>query len=114
MNYGLDIDGTITEMPELFALLTRVLRAAGHKVHIVTYRDPASAEETKNELKTHKVVYDKLHLPDDKGIGMGNWKHDVAEQEKLDIMIDDSLEVLAAMPNRVLRFWVVPEDVLRE
>lgn len=47
MNVGLDIDGTITENPQFFALLSRVLRAAGHKVHIVSYRDPKSVEETK-------------------------------------------------------------------
>ncbi len=117
MNVGIDIDGTISEAPELFTLLSRVLRAAGHKVHIITYRDPApaSVEETKRELADWKIAYNALHLPEDKlGIGMGEWKGQIAEQLGLDIMFDDALEVLEAMPKRVLRFWVVPEDVLRE
>ena len=120
MNIGLDIDGTISESPQFFALLSAVLKAAGHKVHIITYRDPSpqSVEETKRELADWKIAYDELHLPNnDPSIGMGEWKRDVAEQLDLDIMIDDSLEVLAAMgamSKKVLRFWVIPEDVLRD
>jgi hypothetical protein len=115
MNIGIDIDGTISESPQFFALLSRVLRAAGHQVHIITYRDPSpqSVAETKQELASWKIAYDALHIPDDGlSIGMGEWKRDVANATNLDIMIDDSLEVLAAMPKKVLRFWVVPEDVL--
>jgi hypothetical protein len=81
---------------------------------IVTYRDPQSVAETKQELASWKIAYDALHLPnDDFGMGMGEWKRDVAKRLNLDIMIDDSLEVLAAMPEKLLRMWVVPEDVLR-
>jgi len=40
MNVGLDIDGTITEHPAFFALLSTAFRAAGHRVLIFTYRDP--------------------------------------------------------------------------
>ena len=114
MNIGIDIDGTITENPQFFALLSATLKTAGHKVHVVTYRDPESVEETKQELADWKISYDALHLPNsDSNLGMGEWKSDVAEQLSLDIMIDDSLEILAAMPERTLRFWIVPEDLLR-
>jgi hypothetical protein len=117
MNIGLDIDGTISENPQFFALLSAVLKTAGHKVYIISYRDPSpkSVAETKQELKSWKISYDALHLPNDDfgmGMGMGEWKRDVAERLNLDIMIDDALEVLAAMPKKVLRMWVVPEDVL--
>ena len=113
MNIGLDIDGTISEAPEFFSLLSASLKAAGHKVHIVTYRDPKSIEETKQELKSWKIAYDALHLPEEGfGMGMAEWKRDVAKAMNLDLMADDSLEVLAAMPNGILRMWVLPEDVL--
>jgi hypothetical protein len=113
MNTGIDIDGCITENPQFFALLSAVLKAAGHRVYIVTYRDPKSVAETKQELKAWKIVYDVLHLPsDDFGMGMGEWKRSIAEKLGLNIMIDDALEVLAAMPKGVLRMWVIPEDVL--
>ena len=115
MNIGLDIDGTISESPQFFALLSRVLKAAGHQVHIISYRDPSpkSVAETKQELKSWKIAYDELHLPnDDFAMGMGEWKRSISEKVGLTMMIDDSLEVLAAMPKGVLRMWVVPEDVL--
>ena len=113
MNTAIDIDGCISENPQFFALLSAVLKAAGHKVHIVTYRDPKSVAETKQELKSWKIAYDSLHLPNnDFALGMGEWKRSISEKLGLDIMIDDSLEVLAAMPKKVLRMWVIPEDVL--
>ncbi len=110
----LAIDGTISEAPEFFALLSTSLKSAGHQVHVVTYRDPNSAEETKQELADWNIQYDALHLPcSDSTLGMGEWKGEIAEQLNLDMMIDDSLEVLAAQPKGVLRMWVVPDDVLR-
>jgi len=115
MNIGLDIDGTISESPQFFALLSAVLKAAGHQVHIITYRDPSpqSVEETKRELSSWKISYNSLHLPeDDFGMGMGEWKRSMAQKLSIRLMIDDSLEVLAAMPKGVLRMWVVPDDVL--
>ena len=115
MNVAIDIDGTISENPQFFALLSRVLKTAGHKVHIISYRDPSpkSVAETKQELADWKIAYDELHLPDGiLNIGMGEWKRSRAEKVGLTIMIDDTLEVLAAMPKKVLRMWVVPEDVL--
>ena len=113
MNTGFDIDGCISEAPAFFALLSRVLKAAGHQVHIITYRDPKSVAETKQELKSWKISYDALHIPNlDSDLGMGEWKRDVAKRLNLDMMIDDSLEVLSLMPKGVLRMWVVPEDVL--
>ena len=115
MNTGIDIDGCITENPQFFALLSRVLRAAGHKVHIISYRDPSpsSVAETKQELAEWKISYDELHLPDG-NLGMGEWKADIARDMNLEIMVDDRLEILSKMPKNVLRFWVMPEDVLRE
>ena len=116
---GLDLDGTISEAPQFFALLSAVLKAAGHQVHIITYRDPSpqSIEETKQELADWKISYDALHIPsDDFGMGMGEWKRSVAEKlsPSLDLMFDDSLEVLSLMPKGILRMWVLPEDVLRD
>ena len=90
-----------------------MLKAAGHKVHIVSYRDPASVAETKQELAEWKISYDELHLPDG-NLGMGEWKADIARDMNIDIFVDDRLEILQKMPRKVLRMWVVPEDVLRD
>jgi hypothetical protein len=40
MKVALDIDGTISEHPEFFVMLSAALRAAGHHVLVLTYRDP--------------------------------------------------------------------------
>ena len=84
MNIGLDIDGTIdgsSESQQFFALLSASLKTAGHKVHIVTYRDPRSITETKQELAEWEIAYDALHIPNlDSDLGMGEWKRDVAKR----------------------------------
>lgn len=36
MNFGFDVDGTITAAPEAFAALAAALLAAGHEVHVIT------------------------------------------------------------------------------
>jgi len=50
MNVALDIDGTISENPRFFALLASALRAGGHRVVILTYRDPEREDATRAEL----------------------------------------------------------------
>lgn len=40
-SFGLDLDGTITEDPLVFAAIVKLLRWAGHKVYIVTMRYPS-------------------------------------------------------------------------
>jgi uncharacterized HAD superfamily protein len=36
MNFGFDIDGTITAAPVAFAAIAKALLAAGHEVHVLT------------------------------------------------------------------------------
>ena len=69
MNVGIDIDGTITRAPELFAILSRAVRAAGGRVYIVTSRAdaPGVREATRRELKGYGVEWDELVIiPDGK------------------------------------------------
>ena len=40
----MDIDGLLDGRPEFFAFLSGALRAAGHFVAVLTYRDPAREE----------------------------------------------------------------------
>ncbi len=61
MNIGLDIDGTITGDPSLFALICRdVLREGA--VHIVSSRSPEARAETVGELAELGISYSALHL----------------------------------------------------
>jgi hypothetical protein len=51
MIVGLDYDGTYTNAPAEFLQLTKSLRAAGHKVYVVTMRYPSEAESIDPVLK---------------------------------------------------------------
>src|SRR5262249_11737577 len=62
MNVALDVDGTISEHPELFALLSASLRAAGHAVIVLTYRDPERVEHTRTELAGWGITYERSSL----------------------------------------------------
>ena len=103
MRVGIDMDFTITALPELFKLLTKALIVSGHEVHIVTYRD--EGKHTEEELTNFGISFTKIHLPP-AGASPEKWKADVAREIGLDIMFDDSPEVLAALPESCKRIWV--------
>jgi uncharacterized HAD superfamily protein len=97
MKVALDIDGTISEHPELFAVLSSALRAAGHKVLVLTYRDPARAEATRAQLAAWRVELDELVIADSlEGKGALCAAHGV------DLFFDDQDECIVAVPEHVL------------
>ncbi len=97
MNVALDIDGTISEHPEFFALLSASLRAAGHRVIVLTYRDPSSEEPTRLQLGRLGVEFDQLVIADSlEGKGEACARHAV------DLFFEDQDECIAAVPERVL------------
>ena len=69
MRIGFDIDDTIIRCPEFFAVASKALMAAGHKVYIVSYReDRGFAEE---DLAEHCVSFDELVLPTEEELRRG-------------------------------------------
>ena len=102
---GVDIDGTVTAMPAFFSLLCNSLMASGHEVHIITYRFSHFEEQTKELLKELNVPYTKMHFGGEQPSPPA-WKGELAKELKLDMMFEDSLENLAAMPPQVARVWV--------
>ena len=62
MRVGFDIDGLLDERPDFFAFLSTALRAGGHFVAILTYRDPAREEQTHRQLAAWGIRYDELHF----------------------------------------------------
>ncbi len=61
MKIGLDIDGTITGDPTLFASICRGVLQEG-AVHIVSSRSPEARGETVAELAELGISYSALHL----------------------------------------------------
>jgi hypothetical protein len=97
MKVALDIDGTISESPEFFAVLSAALRAAGHFVLVLTYRDPDRVEATKAQLVTWGVEFDELvFAPTLEGKGQLCATHGV------DLFFDDQDECIATVPESVL------------
>jgi hypothetical protein len=92
MRVGLDIDGLLDERPEFFAFLSVALRASGHFVAILTYRDPDARERTEQQLAAWGVMFDELHfarsLPD---------KGRLCRELHLDIYFDDQDECVVSV-----------------
>ena len=66
MKIAIDVDGVITEAPSLFALLSRVLRAAGHEIHVLSDFDEQFRAYREQELAAYGVEYDRFVITGDK------------------------------------------------
>src|SRR3954466_3354290 len=62
MRVGLGVDGLLDERPDFFSFLTAALRAGGHFVAVLTYRDPDSRARTEAQLAGWGVAFDELHF----------------------------------------------------
>jgi uncharacterized HAD superfamily protein len=97
MKVALDIDGTISEHPEFFAVLSTALRAAGHQVLVLTYRDSNRVEATKEHLAAWGIQFDELVIaPSLEGKG------ELCGTLGVDLFFDDQDECIASVPESVL------------
>ena len=101
MRIGLDIDGLLDERPEFFAFLSAALRAGGHFVAILTYRDPAREEQTRRQLGAWGVSYDELHFAralSDKGR--------LCRELHIDLYFDDQDECIVGVDESTTVFKI--------
>jgi uncharacterized HAD superfamily protein len=97
MKVALDIDGTISEHPEFFAVLSTALRLAGHYVLVLTFRDPARDAVTREQLATWGIAFDELVVA-----GSLEAKGELCRAHGVDLFFDDQDECIAAVPESVL------------
>jgi hypothetical protein len=97
MKVALDIDGTISEHPEFFAVLSAALRAAGHQVLVLTYRDPARAEATRTHLAAWRIEFDELVIARSLEA-----KGELCARLGVDLFFDDQDECIAGVPEGVV------------
>ena len=97
MKVALDIDGTISEHPEFFAMLCAALRAAGHRVLVLTYRDPARDAATREHLAAWGVVFDELVIAPSLEA-----KGELCGAHGVDLFFDDQDECIAGVPESVV------------
>ena len=102
MRIALDIDGTITRSPEFFAVLSKALIDAGHTVFVVTHR--LDRNDTEDELAEYGVRYHELVLPDSFDHEIADWKIEAYQHVEPDIVFEDMLEVVNALPSSVASF----------
>lgn len=64
LKVGFDIDGTITEEQDFFAKFSKIVKANGGKVFIVSSRTDNAfvLKETKQELKQLGIHFDEIYL----------------------------------------------------
>lgn len=101
MRVGLDVDGLLDERPDFFAFLSAALRAGGHFVAVLTYRDPASRGRTEEQLAAWGVEYDELHFAQslaDKGR--------LCQEVRLDVYFDDQDECLVGVGENTTVFKI--------
>lgn len=110
MIIGLDLDFTITAWPRWFSVITRALVQDGNEVHVLTHRERGTDRAVRKELAELGIEYTALHMPEsDESAAV--WKSRKAAELGLEMMIEDSPEVLAAMPEGVHRMWMCDPDV---
>ena len=110
MIVGLDLDGTISELPEMFAILASGLLARGHEVHVITYREPSTEDAVREELEGYGLPFTGVHLPGP-GARPPEWKARIAQELDLDLMGEDSPEVLARQPEGGRRLWLCDPEI---
>jgi hypothetical protein len=97
MNVALDIDGTISEHPEFFAVISTALRTAGHRVIVLTFRDPADRDITLTHLADWGVQFDDLvHAPTREAKG------EICGQLGIGLFFEDEDECISTVPANVL------------
>lgn len=110
MRIGIGLDETISALPQWFSILTRAFLASGNEVHVITCREPGTNDEVAEELAQLGVTYTQLHVPI-QSVSAPTWKSHLATELGLDMMIDDSPEVLAKMPHGTARLWLSDPEV---
>jgi len=107
MIVGIDVDGVCDYVP---AIIRSICDDRTHTIHIITYRDECDREETEKMLYNLKIDFDHLHMPED-GVMMEDWKREVVINNNVELMIEDTPEILAALPSNVARIWVTDPEV---
>lgn len=110
MNIALDIDDTITRRPEFFRLLSRAVRAAGGKVHILSSRTacPEVLKRSCEELGRYGIEFDAIHLLPSQSIAATTCPHaeldwyqkyiwqkvDYCQKHRISVFFEDELKVI--------------------
>jgi hypothetical protein len=114
MNVGFDIDDTITRCPEFFGIISKALRAVGHRVYVISWRE--DREFAEQDLAECGISFDELVLPPqellyaasgDWKAEAARWKSEVCRKLKVDVFFEDMPEVIRALDKGTVAFMAV-------
>lgn len=119
MNFGFDIDDTITAEPAAFRALMEALVDAGHEVHVITGVMPsvtkpehATYEGRRAQLEGYGILegvgYTKLHLAAVDGAkAIARQKRQLCEQHEIALMFEDRSDYAneVRQASRCLLMW---------
>lgn len=97
MKIALDIDGTISERPEFFALLPASFRTAGHHILVLTYREVTQEAATRAQLIAWGIAFDELVI-----VRSLESKGEACVLHGVDLFFDDQDECIASVPEHIL------------
>ena len=112
MRIAFDIDDTITRHPEFFRFLSGALKAAGHQIFVITYRE--GLEDTEAELADYGIEYDELILATEeqlRDVDFFEWKAQVCRAKEIDVFFEDMPEVLNRLDRSTMACMVVDPDL---
>jgi len=95
MVVAFDIDDTISRHPQFFAFLTQALKAAGHQVLIITFREDRLAAES--DLRDWGIAWTTLitsTLEACLATGVDEWKSSECRKAGVDVFFEDDPNVL--------------------
>lgn len=124
LRLGLDVDGTITLDPKLFAEITVQCKQSGGEVHIVTSRAELSRQETVRELRDYGIQFESIHFLGDMSRANETCPHKeldwfqrylwgkvaYAQQHQLDYFVDDDKKVLSLFATYAPEIVVTPAE----
>ena len=124
LRLGLDVDGTITLDPKLFAEISTCCKQSGGEVHIVTSRAELSRQETVRELRDYGIQFESIHFLGDMSRANETCPHKeldwfqrylwgkvaYAQQHQLDYFVDDDMKVLSLFATYAPEIVVTPAE----
>lgn len=96
LNLGLDLDGTISEKPEYFRMLSNMWSG---NVFVITYR--SDYDKAKKDVEQYGIRYNEIIL-----VRSFDAKAEVIREKNINVYYDDQPEMIANIPDNVQVFLV--------
>jgi len=98
MKIAVDLDGTISEYPQFFKLITKAMSQAGCRIYVVTDRPSGTEEQVSEQLQGYGITYDVIEIT--------GRKDKFILKEGITVLFDDTDEYFLDLPAEVAVFKI--------